>query len=175
MRTKEWEQPSSRNPCTMKNSKNCTVCSLLFYLDIQLHFPFLGDTFSNVLVPASIWRWAAQGYLATFAFKCCRLSYLPIRAIPILADLAIKWVANVFNLIQSCLIIFQNYQNYLLVPWYGWVSWITVAVVALNCITCAWKFVHGIGSSFLPCSWLPLLLFIVLFFVFTETDFVAQP
>ena len=61
-----------------------------YIVSLSFSFYFLRDTFDNMLVPASI------------------LSYLPIRAIPIIADLAIKSVANANNLMQFCLIIFQN-------------------------------------------------------------------
>ena len=54
-------------------------CFILVYSFIFLSFYCFGDTFDNVLVPASIWRWSAQQYSATFAFKCCRPSYLTIR------------------------------------------------------------------------------------------------
>ena len=83
-------------------------CFILVYSFIFLSFYCLGNTFDNVLVPASIWRWSAQQYSATFAFKCCRPSYLTIRAIPSLADVAIKWAAIAFSLMQGCLIIFIN-------------------------------------------------------------------
>ena len=96
MSAKEWEQSILETHMLCITQKLwCLYFTVLSWYRVSLSFSsyFLRGTF-NVLVPASIWRWPAQQYSSTFAFKCCRLSYLPIRAISILPDVAIKWVAN---------------------------------------------------------------------------------
>ena len=110
MWAKEWEQSILETHMLCITQKLCCLYfTVLSWYKVSLSFSsyFLRGTF-NVLVPASIWRWPAQQYSSTFAFKCCRLSYLPIRAISILADVAIKSVANANYPMQVCLIIFQN-------------------------------------------------------------------